>query len=78
MDTIEQAFSRGSLTNQYNYYLTLLGLRNIAWAAAKQDKTSKHAKFLYTLLALAIESKTSVSVIRQALLMSRMNIESVD
>lgn len=53
---------------------TLIGLRNIAWAAANIDKTSKHAKFLYTALQMAIESPDSIDIVRLALLMSPQDI----
>ena len=54
---------------------TLIGLRNIAWAAAVTDKPSKHAKFMYTMLALAVEDPEHISVMRLALRMAPMNID---
>ena len=53
---------------------TLIGLRNIAWAAYITDKPSKHAKFMYTMLALAVKDPEHISIIRLALLMSPMDI----
>ena len=53
---------------------TLIGLRNIAWAAASQDKASAHAKFLYTMLQLAVENTGAVDIMRMALRLSKHNV----
>lgn len=51
---------------------TLIGLRNIAWAAAATQHDNKNANFLKTATTLLIEDVDHLPVVRLALRMSPM------
>ena len=72
MKTIEESFARGSLAKHYEFYLTLLGLRNIAWAAECSQHNLEDAKVVKSVIQLLIDSPDNVSIVRQILKTYRM------
>ena len=53
---------------------TLIGLRNIAWAAGRRNKTNVKAKFIATIASLLITDPENVNVISLAIDTSVLDI----
>jgi len=74
MDEIERILAKGSLHDHYVAYQTLLGLRNIAWAMARQDHENELAHQVQIMTSQLVENPYNVGFVIGFMEHSPMNI----
>ena len=64
---ITEAFNRQCVAEHTEQRETLLGLRNIAWAANRSNHQNSTAHYLHTLITLLLQSPENVSLVKMAI-----------